>query len=85
MKTKIRKLGEQLYEEIEHDEDECPFCEAARTMVAWSEGGVIFFENEKGTVQRCECLEMVGKMAVVDCRTTTREIAVIEITENARQ
>jgi hypothetical protein len=49
---KIRKyLSDQPFEE--YASDDCAWCEAGR-RVKWQDGGVIFFENDRGELRRVE-------------------------------
>ena len=83
MVTKIRKLGTPELIDVEHDPDECPFCEAARGVTG---SGVIFLEADGAgdEVQRVE-IEMAGdRTCAMLCRPVTRAEAEAELSESSK-
>ena len=85
--TKIRKLGAVEFLNIEHDVDDCPFCEAGRRVTG---SGVIFFEAEGfawasgADVQRVEIEMAADRTCVMLCATVTRAEAEAELSGKKR-
>lgn len=86
MKTKLHKFeSDEPAIEVEHDPGDCAMCEAAK-LVKWpDEGGVIFFQDERGRVHRVESLpewtELTGNQVAVMCGEVSPEAARAEILE----
>lgn len=79
MITRVRKLGEGPWVDVEHEADECIFCELARGGLK-AAGEVIFFETEAGAVQRTECIAVVSdQLPAFFCVECSREEALQEI------
>lgn len=78
--TKVRKFGTDQVVDVQHDDDECAFCEAARGVTG---SGVIFLEAA-GVVQRVE-IEMAGdRTCAMLCRTVTQAEAEAELSESSK-
>src|SRR5260221_931353 len=76
MITKLRKLGEEAFVNIEHEEGDCAACKAG-CHTQWTGEGVIFFEDERGLIRR---VENVGfPVLAFLCGEVTREEALDEL------
>lgn len=81
MITRLRKLGDGPWPwvDVEHEADECVFCEVASRCLK-AAGAVIFFETEAGAVQRTECIAVAPtKLATFFCIECSRDEALQEI------
>jgi len=80
MITRVRKLGEGPWLDVEHEaEGDCIFCELARGGLK-AAGDVIFFETDAGAVQRTECIGLASdQSAAFFCVESSREEALQEI------
>lgn len=87
MVTKVRKLGTAEFLDVEHDTNDCPFCEAARSVTG---SGVIFFEAEgfawasAADVQRVEVEMAADRTCVMLCAPVTRAEAEAELSESRK-
>jgi len=74
---KIRKLGDEEGSFREYADQGCPWCNAGK-HVDWTQGDVIFFENDAGEVRRVEVL-LRSPWLLLNCGKTTRELAGAEL------
>jgi hypothetical protein len=82
IQTRVWPLGrEAVAKQVDHEQDECPFCVVARD-VQWSAAGDIIFLDDGERVQRVEYVGGDGVGAVL-CAETTREAAESEIRAQA--
>jgi len=80
---KIRQLGQVLFRDYPDDGDrECAWCEAG-THTDWGpEGGVIFFENDRGEVQRIEGeRRALSGLVMMTCTPSSHVQAAVELAE----
>lgn len=81
--TRVRKLGEGPWVEVEHEPEACIFCELANGSLK-SVGDVIYFETDAGAVQRTECIGFASNgAAAFFCFESSREEAEHEIAAHA--
>lgn len=77
---KIRQLGQVLFREYPDDGDrECAWCEAGAHTDWGPEGGVIFFENDRGEVQRLEGERLASGLVMIKCIQSSQVQAALEL------
>lgn len=78
--TKVRKFGTDQVVDVEHGDDDCPFCQAARGVTG---SGVIFLEAA-GIVHRVD-IQMAGdRTCVMVCQPVTQAEAEAELSESRK-